>query len=321
MALTRWRRSRLESTAIPHAQFGQRGTTLRTEFDFVEAARKQRRLSIDDENALCRRLGKPASESDRLSAHHAERPTSEQREAMREIVAANLWLVCRVVRPFVARRPGLQADLLQEGVLGLYRAVESFDPERGVPFRNYAMWWVLKFVIDSVRMCRHAVRVPPHVEPDLRRLRRSLSGFSSRGRSADAPLWALACALRMSLDRVVRLLPLLRPVRSVDTALTERQEERFTFLPERELQLLDDELDHRDLRKALWTSLGDLDPRWCRVIELRFGLDGEPPRTLEQIGEEFGLTRERVRQLQEQALERLRVPARAARLEPFLAGE
>jgi RNA polymerase sigma factor (sigma-70 family) len=227
-------------------------------------------------------------------------------EAVRNRFAQhNLRLVVKVAREF--RDMGLPlSDLIQEGNLGLLHAVEKFDPSMGFRFSTYAVWWIRQSVIRAIQNYSRTVRLPSHVYDRILRLQRTRRSLAPHLDHDPTPA-ELAAELGGSEREVEELLEVMREPASLDEPVGEDED-----TPRRELTSDPTALDPADhihahqLQRSLGELLGVLPLRERRVIAERFGLEGEPPRRLQAIGERIGLSRERVRQIEQKALQRLR---------------
>jgi len=220
------------------------------------------------------------------------------------LILANLGLVV-----FVVRQTGTYGasflDLVQEGNLGLLRAVEKFEYERGYKFSTYAYWWVRQAISKAVGDKSRMIRVPAHARGQLRELRRTVRELAERlGRRPTSE--ELAERMGLSTDKLEELIPLLRDVQPLE--FSDGGDERLDLLELRADPRAPDPLQatlDRELRERVATALEFLSPRERTILRLRFGLNGCPPITLKQVGERFGLSRERIRQIELRALKKI----------------
>ncbi len=252
-----------------------------------------------------------AAEIDRVGTNIA-RWSLEARAAREALILDNLWLVARNARRFIGRGVGLD-DLLQMGAVGLLRSVEKFEPARGYRFPTYAHWWINQAITRQIADCSRLIRLPVHVHE------RGKAIFEAQVRLEQElcrrpTIAEIAKASETAAVKVRAHLVIAAPL-SLD------QSERWAWL---ERQPSQDNVDPLDvvpqglLKDQLEKVLASLPQRERRVLELRFGLDDGRERTLEEVGREFGLTRERIRQIEVKALKKLRHPSRSRKLRDFI---
>jgi RNA polymerase primary sigma factor len=239
------------------------------------------------------------------------------RDALDALVCANLRFVVIIAKQYQHRGVAL-ADLIEEGNLGLVRAAERFDETRGVKFISYAVWWIRQSILQSLADNGHAVRVPAGQAGTMRRIGHEASQLSqSLGR--DPTQRELAEALGMPEEEIAAALPVARASLSLDAPIGEDGEgQLLDILAGEDGSPADRAMTDADLAAALRAAMGVLRGREAEVLTMYFGLDGEGPRTLETIGARYGITRERVRQIKDKALSRMRRSKHGRVLEPFL---
>lgn len=226
-------------------------------------------------------------------------------EARNRMIEGNLRLVVSIAKKFQGRGVPFE-DLVSEGNLGLIRAVERFDASIGAAFSTYATWWIRQAIFRAFERLPRAIRLPGHIAESMRKVHTCAALLSERlGREPTEE--ELAAETGFSLQKLKELRRISQPMSSLDQPLGNDAESRTLadHLADTEHPAPDESFAHSDQLENLARVLPDLPPRERQIITRRFGLDGEPPQTLEEIGRRLGITRERTRQLQTLALQRL----------------
>ena len=247
----------------------------------------------------------------------AKRNKKGDEEALEILVRSNLRFVVSVAKKYQNQGVAL-GDLINEGNLGLIRAGQKFDETKGIKFISYAVWWIRQAILQALAEQSRIVRVPLNRAGALHRIgKRSSALLQELGREPTAE--EIAEELDISESEVERTLALSQSHLSLDAPLTPGEDSRLLdYLPDQFSPAPDDETYERALSVTIEEALSTLKEREAKILRLYFGLDGQEPMTLEEIGSLLGITRERVRQIKERALVRLRHASRARFLETFL---
>ena len=249
----------------------------------------------------------------------AQRIRTGDAEALDKLVRSNLRFVVSVAKKYQNQGVSL-ADLINEGNLGLIRAAHKFDETKGIKFISYAVWWIRQAILQALAEQSRIVRVPlnraGHAAPD----RQAVLGAAAGARAASRRPSEIAEGMDISMEEVQKTLSISQNHLSLDAPLTPGEDNKLLdYLPDTQNPGPDSETFEHALTESIEEVLSTLKEREAKILRLYFGLDGPEPMTLEEIGSLLGITRERVRQIKEKALSRLRHVSRARALESFLA--
>jgi len=274
-------------------------------------------VSIDPVRMYLREIGKVDLLTAAEEVTLAKRIEKNDQKAFDQLTRANLRLVVSIAKKYMGR--GLSfLDLIQEGNIGLMRAVEKFDWRRGFKFSTYATWWIRQAITRALADQARTIRIPVHMVETINKYKKTERMLEQKLERPVTP-GEVAKKMGIELEKALHIVKISQNTTSIETPVGKEEDTRLKeFIPDEVGPSPFDSASQELLKSHIVEVLDTLSPRERRVLELRFGLKDGRNRTLEEVGREFGVTRERIRQIEAKALRKLRHPSRSKRLKDYL---
>ena len=289
-----------------------------TEEEIAEADSMVDSYSTDDPVRMyLKEIGKVSLLTQEEEIELAVRMSQGDEEAKRRMAEANLRLVVSIAKRYVGRGM-LFLDLIQEGNLGLIKAVEKFDYTKGYKFSTYATWWIRQAITRAIADQARTIRIPVHMVETINKvIRVSRQLLQELGHDPSAE--EIAAEMNIPVEKVRDILKIAQEPVSLETPIGEEEDSHLgDFIPDEDASEPSEAASFSLLKEQLMSVLATLTPREEKVLRLRFGIEDGRTRTLEEVGKEFNVTRERIRQIEAKALRKLRHPSRSKKLKDFL---
>jgi len=282
-----------------------------------KALEKQHKGKAASAQEIARELGLTTANIHEIEKYSKKVSDREAVDASERLTRANLRLVVSIAKRYMGR--GLQfLDLIQEGNVGLMRAVEKFDWRRGFKFSTYATWWIRQAITRAIADQAKTIRIPVHMVEQINKFKKIERELEQKYERTPSPE-EVAQVMGIEPEKAYEIVKVSQDTTSLETPVGKEEDTRLKEFIEDETTLSPFEAASRELLKDhIEDVLGTLNPRERKVLELRFGLKDGRSRTLEEVGKEFGVTRERIRQIEAKALRKLRHPSRSKRLRDYL---
>ncbi len=290
----------------------------KTSGEDLEAALYSEGINVDDPvKVYLKEIGRVPLLTPEEEIELATRMSEGDPYARKRLSEANLRLVVSIAKRYVGR--GMQfLDLIQEGNLGLIKAVEKFDHTKGFKFSTYATWWIRQAITRAIADQARTIRIPVHMVETINKVKKVSSQLLHKN-GHEPTSEEIAEELNMPVDKVREIMRVAQEPVSLETPIGEEEDSHLgDFIQDEDAPAPSEVASHTLLKEQLGEVLATLTPREEKVLKLRFGLEDGRSRTLEEVGKEFNVTRERIRQIEAKALRKLRHPSRSKKLKDFL---
>lgn len=282
-----------------------------------ELTAKEAKSTSDPVRMYLREIGKVSLLSAEDEIKLAQAAEKGDKAAAQKLINANLRLVVSIAKKYVGRGLTL-LDLIQEGNIGLMKAVEKYDWRRGFKFSTYATWWIRQAITRAIADQARTIRIPVHMVETINKFIRT-SRRLAQDLGRDPTPEEVAEKMGIEVEKAREIVKISQEPTSLETPVGEEEDSRLgDFIQDEVMMAPDDAASHELLKEQMQEVLDTLAPRERRVLILRFGLEDGRQRTLEEVGKEFGVTRERIRQIEAKALRKLKHPTRSKKLKDYL---
>lgn len=290
--------------------------------DIEEQAKNDKYLddiSDDSVRLYLREIGKIPLLTAKEEVDLARKVQAGDKQAKDEMAEANMRLVVSIAKRYVGRGLDL-LDLIQEGNTGLLRAVEKFDPEKGFKFSTYATWWIRQAITRAIADQARTIRIPVHMVETINKLLRTHRRMTQE-LNREPTNEELAKELEIEVDKVEHIMKIKQDISSLDAAVRDDEEDSVLgdFIEDEDTPSPEESATNQLLKEHVNEMLGYLSPREQKILRMRFGLEDGKTHTLEEVGQEFGVTRERIRQIEAKALAKLRKHRDASKIANYLS--
>jgi RNA polymerase primary sigma factor len=308
----------IENLLSHGVEIAEKKPVAKIEDDISRSMAELKGIGVDDTVRMyLREIGRFPLLTAEEEVYLAKKVVAGERKAKHRLVNSNLRLVVSIAKKYTGRGM-LFLDLVQEGNLGLIRAVEKFDHRKGYKFSTYATWWIRQAITRAIADQARTIRIPVHMVETINRLRKTSRQLLQKLGRKPTEL-EIARKARMSVDKVREIIKVSQVPLSLEMPVGDEESSRLgDFVEDSGVAAPDDIVLHGLLREDLEEVMKSLSDREKTVLKLRFGLDDGHPRTLEEVGREFHVTRERIRQIEAKALRKLKHPTRAKKLREYL---
>jgi len=305
-----------------YARLTQEGIEIKEKREFLEEEESkspvQKRSKVDPVQMYLKEIGRTPLLSRKEEVELAKRTDQGDEAAKKRMIQANLRLVVSIAKRYIGRSPHLSfLDLIQEGNRGLFRAVEKFDWRKGYKFSTYATWWIRQAITRALADCSRTIRIPVHMVE-------TLSKYTKRKRDLEKKLGReplpeeMAAEMGLTVAKIRKIMKIIKGTISLETPVGEDKDTLLQeFMEDTDSDSPLEKATHSLLKQRLNEIMKDLTPREQKILAMRFGLNGGKKHTLEEVGQEFGVTRERIRQIAARALEKLHDHKEAEKLKEF----